>query len=220
VCISAVARDSILDRLRRDRSLPISVAHPGGDHVPIDVGADPGITTFLRLGTLEARKMPIEILEGFLAARKMVSTPMELHFLGAPSASDTAINHAVSEAAARNIGVHWIQSASDAEVSKALQDASMFLSIGVEGYGIPVLEAIRRGTPVLFDGVQPAAELMIGRGARHVRALTADAMRDCFITYAERGNRSELQAELDPESVPAWSEFTRGVIDALYAAHR
>ena len=44
--------------------------------------------------------------------------------------------------------------------------SSAFLSIGIEGYGIPVLEAIRLGTPVLFDGIQPAGDLMAGSGAQ------------------------------------------------------
>ena len=35
VCISDWSRDAILGRLRRDPALPITVAHPGGDHLAV-----------------------------------------------------------------------------------------------------------------------------------------------------------------------------------------
>ena len=65
--------------------------------------------------------------------------------------------------------------------------SSAFLSLGIEGYGIPVLEAIRLGTPVLFDGIQPAGDLMAGSGAQRVAAGSTDQLAQMFIDYSAPG---------------------------------
>ena len=69
LCISDFARESIIERLRRDPTPPIAVAHPGGDHLDpvrsVDVTRRPGPVRFLRLGTMEARKHPQEITAAF-----------------------------------------------------------------------------------------------------------------------------------------------------------
>jgi hypothetical protein len=59
VCISDYSREEILNRLRRDRSLITTVAHPGGDHVDVrepQIKLSTSPVKFVRLGTLEERK--------------------------------------------------------------------------------------------------------------------------------------------------------------------
>ncbi|MFY9232340.1 MAG: hypothetical protein WAO50_10580, partial [Candidatus Nanopelagicales bacterium] len=105
--------------------------------------------------------------------------------------------------------------ASDAEVENLMHRSSVFLSIGVEGYGIPVLEAIRLGTPVLYDGVQPAAELMQGWGAERIDAMSHEGMAQAFQQWSAPEVLSQQRAELDPEAVPTWSAFAKGVVEAF-----
>jgi len=209
-CISAYARDSILGRLRRDPALPISVAHPGGDHLPVRGHQEPERITFTRLGTLEARKMPVEILRAFQEASDSREMTAALLFIGGPSASDAAINQAVAEAT-RTHPVRWVQGAADDEVYDLVNRSSAFLSIGVEGYGIPVLEALRLGTPVLFDGVQPAGELMAGRGARRVSAMEHEDIVSMFVDYSRGDALVEVASELTTD-VPTWHDFARAVV--------
>ncbi len=214
VCISEYARDSILGRLRRDPSLPISVAHPGGDHLAPRVGRPPARTTFARLGTMEARKHPLEILRAFDEAVTAQGVDAELLFVGGPSASDEGINAEVSSAIDSGLPVTWVQGAADDEVYDLVQGSSAFLSVGTEGYGIPVLEAIRLGTPVLFDGIQPAGELMAGRGARRVPAMDHAGLVEMFTEYALPGALAALRAEVDAAAVPTWSAFADAVARA------
>ena len=211
VCISDYSRDSILNRLRRDRSLPISVAHPGGDHLSSRIGLPPSRATFTRLGTMEARKHPVELLTAFVEAVSSHGAQADLVFIGSPSASDAAINGALLDAIEAGHPVRWVQGASDVEVHAAVQRSSAFLSVGTEGYGIPVLEAIRLGTPVLFDGVQPAAELMVGRGARREPAMHHDDLVRMFIDYSIPGAMTSLAAQVAPDRVPPWASFARSV---------
>ena len=216
VCISEYAQTSILDRLRRDRTLATTVAHPGGDHLAIRAGnppADGEPTRFIRVGTMEARKSPQEILAGFRAARA-AGANAELVFVGRASSSDDAINDDIRLAIRQGLPVTWIEHAADEQVHDIINGGSAFLSIGIEGYGIPVLEAIRLGTPVLYDGIQPAGDLMAGRGAQRVAAGGVNELAQMFTHYSEPGALAGLQADLAPAAVPTWASFARGVVAA------
>ena len=80
-----------------------------------------------------------------------------------------------------------------------------------EGFGIPVLEAIRLGTPVIYDGVQPAGEIMEGRGARQLSTGGTDEMARAFASVSAL----DLAEELAPESIPTWRDFTATVAHSL-----
>ena len=216
VCISDYARDEILGRLRRDPSKPITIAHPGGDHLAARAAAQRSVNDkprFVRLGTMEARKRPIEILRGFEAAVRD-GLEAELVFIGSASSSSEAINGEMRAAVASGYPVTWVTGASDAQVHDLVHGADAFLSFGVEGFGIPVLEAIRLGTPVLFDGIQPAGDLMVGRGARRVPAGSESQLADLVTTYGKAGGLDDLRGEVDPAMVPSWQDFAARVAGA------
>ena len=212
VCISEWSRSQLIGRLRRGPALVTTVAHPGGDHLAIRPAASTTAPrpVFVRLGTMEARKRPQEILRGFLKAVAQ-GVDAELLFIGNPSASDEAINADVRAAIDAGAPVRWVIGASDAQVYDNVAAGDAFLSIGIEGYGIPVLEAIRLGTPCLYDGIQPAGELMEGKGAAHVDASDEDAMAQMFATWTKPGALDDLRRVLAPQDVPAWSDFAMSV---------
>jgi glycosyltransferase involved in cell wall biosynthesis len=155
---------------------------------------------------MEARKQPLEILTGFTRAIDD-GLDAELLFIGNKSASAESINRTILGAIEGGYPVTWVQGASDGEVYDLINGSSAFLSIGIEGYGIPVLEAIRLGTPVLFDGIQPAGDLMSGHGARRVDAASPDAMAWMFGEYGSTAALDGLRAEFDSTNVPTWTDF-------------
>ena len=214
VCISEYSRTSIWDRLRRERSAVTTVAHPGGDHIT-PRPAEPSRRehpTLIKVGTLEARKKPVETIDAFRLMRER-GWQGQLVLLGRPSASDPDINHAVRTAVEEGIGVTWIHDARDEEVLDHLRQADLFVSVGTEGYGIPVLEAISQGIPVVFDGIQPAAELMEGRGATRIDASNAVTLAESLERAV--GMRDQLANAIDIPSIPTWREFVRGVVAVL-----
>ncbi len=214
-CISDYARDSILGRLRRDPAKAITVAHPGGDHITVREPWFPQRPVFARLGTMEARKQPVQILDAFSQAVVDHGLEADLLFIGGPSASDEGINRALRGAIADGLPVRWVEGASDDDVADLVHRASAFLSLGTEGYGIPVLEAIRLGTPVLYDGTQPAAALMDGRGSRRIDAQSRDSLSRAFVEWSQPALLDALTGELDPESVPTWRAFAEGIAEAV-----
>ena len=225
ICISDYAADEITGRLRRDLRKTTVVAHPGGDHLPQQSAESANQPRekqpdtplrFLRLGTLEARKMPVEILAGF---RQAIGggTTAELVFVGRPSASDEAINSAIQEAIDEGLPITWIRDADDERVHAEIADADVFLSVGTEGYGIPVLEAIRLGTPVIFDGIQPAAELMVGRGAVRVDAIADDQFAQLFDGPVLQ-RIDQLRSECSEDDIPTWKAFATTIAESARRA--
>jgi glycosyltransferase involved in cell wall biosynthesis len=206
ICISDYAKDSIMETLRRDASKTTVVAHPGGDHIPVRIKEPKSSTTmsYLRLGTIEARKAPLEIIEAFEQAVKgHPSLDIELHFVGKPASVDIYLNDAIERAITRGLPIRWTQGATDAQVMQIIAKSDVFLSYGTEGYGIPVLESIRMGTPVVFDGIQPAAELMQGCGGLRL---------DLSPAFSSTGALGSLP--LEPSKVPQWGDFVQQVTDA------
>ena len=211
-CISEYSRDVIRQRLRRPESALATIAHPGGDHVAIRPGNPPERTRFCRVGTMEERKRPVEILDGFVSAVEE-GLDAELVFVGRRSASKDAINKHIDTAIDQGYPVTWIQDASDDQVSETINHSSVFLSFGIEGYGIPVLEAIRLGAPVIYDGIQPAAKLMQGRGSSRVPAATTDEM--AWVFRLATSQLADLRRQLEPDAVPTWQDFTETVVQPL-----
>jgi glycosyltransferase involved in cell wall biosynthesis len=221
ICISEYARTSIMNRLRRNEALITTVAHPGGDHIPVPSDSDHSVNTpvtFLRVGTMEARKMPVELVHAFRDARRS-GVKAELIFMGKSSASDAVINDEIQRAVDDGIGVRWIQGASDDEVRAHMARADVFVSVGTEGYGIPVLEALRMGTPVVFGGIQPAGEIMIGSGATDIGGTSHEHLVEMFTQFTDLDRLRALRNEVNPEAVPPWSNFAQAVAQAMTSDH-
>ena len=105
--------------------------------------------------------------------------------------------------------MRWTTNASDEQVMNLVREADVFLSFGREGYGIPVLEAIQLGTPVFFDGTQPAAELMQGHGA--------------YKTSVDQAFQAPLPRSItreDQEHVPTWKNYARDIAHSLSKAQQ
>ncbi len=83
---------------------------------------------------------------------------------------------------------------------------------------VALLEAVRLGTPVLFDGVQPAAEYMAGAGAIRIEATTHDVLAAEFTSWADRNRLTDLSKEMDPRVVPTWASFAPRVAEAVESA--
>ena len=224
VCISDFTRNDLIDVLGRDPQAVTTVAHPGGDHElaghepngPHGFSQETSIQgpMFLRVGTLEARKSPVEIARAFRSINRS-GVEAQLVMVGRPSASDDAINDAVAHIVDQGVGVTWIQEAGDVQIHELMQQADAFLSFGTEGYGIPVLESLAVGTPVLFGGIQPAAELMLGAGARRILEANDLHLDTALAEWADPDRITGLARQIDATQIPTWRDFVHGVVSVL-----
>ncbi len=220
VCISDYSREAIGQRLRRNPELVSKVAHPGGDHVPLaarENAGQSGPVHFLRLGTMETRKSPLEILRAFLAIRA-AGVDARLTYVGVRSSSYEWITEELRAAAASDVGFTWITDASDNDVARLMHECDALLSFGTEGYGIPVLEAIRRGLPVLYGGTQPAAELLEGAGATDCGTPTEQGIEQVLARFSEPAAIAEAARQVDPTQVPRWADFARTTVATVLRA--
>jgi glycosyltransferase involved in cell wall biosynthesis len=136
-----------------------------------------------------------------------------LTYVGGRSSSYEWINEEVRRAETEDIGFTWVTDASDEDVARLIDECDVLVSFGTEGYGIPALEAIRRGKPVLFGGIQPAAQLMEGRGSTNVGDPTVDSIKKAFVEYSRTGELLRLRRSCDPAAIPTWRAFARSVVE-------
>jgi glycosyltransferase involved in cell wall biosynthesis len=166
---------------------------------------------------MEERKMPLEILRAFQEVR---GTGLEarLTYVGSRSSSYEWINDEVERASRKGIGFTWVSDASDEDVDRLINESDALVSFGTEGYGIPVLEAIRHCKPVLYGGTQPAAELMVGKGATDCGSPSQESIRQVLSDYSRGSLIAELRSFCQPDAVPTWREFARSVVSATTSA--
>ncbi len=206
-CVSEATRQDVLRYLCPPDPARIITVHPGpgqpGALAPPMVPVEPFV---LVLGTIEPRKNIAVILE-FLAAQTQLLAGLRFVFLG---------RHGWGEAPATLLARHGLNEAAEAGrilfpgyVSAAARDALlararlMIYPSLFEGFGLPVLEALAFGTPVLttrssslpevggeavtyFDPFTPED---FGRGlaeALQDRHATAETARAARRTWAAR----------------------------------
>ena len=67
------------------------------------------------------------------------------------------------------------------------------------------------GTPTLYGGIQPAAELMEGRGARHLGEPDTLDISEALLAWADPDRIRDLAAETDQQAIPRWRDFVQHV---------
>ena len=114
---------------------------------------------FLFLGTLEPRKNPLNLVKAFHLFKQQTDSDIQLVYAGKKGWLYDDVLAYVKEHALEN-DVVFTGFVSDEEKEIFLQhtDAFLFLSL-YEGFGIPVLEALRRSVPCLVSDIAVFHEL-------------------------------------------------------------
>lgn len=186
---------------------PIVVAHLGIESLPAGKSASPSPRPyFLSIGTIEARKNHIFLLRLWTALRAELGheTP-DLVLIGQRGweADET---FALLDGPQHDFGrVIELGRCSDTELATWLDHArAVLMPSHVEGFGLPVLEAMARGTPVI------ASDLSVYREIAGDIPLLLDpadegAWRQAILTYRtdnpERERQRRLLATYRP---PSW----------------
>ncbi|MCA8943871.1 MAG: glycosyltransferase family 4 protein [Planctomycetes bacterium] len=167
----------------------------------LGLGADPvplgGGHHFLFVGQLERRKNLMRLLDAYESS----GVETELHLVGRPGPGGDEI----LARARRARGVHLHTEAPDALLRDLYRDARAVLIPSLaEGFGLPVVEAMRAGAPVLTSSGTALAEVA-GDAALLVDPTDTDAIRAGIVALE---SNDALRVDLAKRGTERASAFT------------
>jgi glycosyltransferase involved in cell wall biosynthesis len=193
-------------------AVPLPVTARDWDSLPIEPGFVPQFTC---VGSLEPRKNHRALIMASIDLAQR-NYPVVLNLVGNKAWADEEIRELLAHARASGVDVRMWSSASDAEL-RGLMEASaatVFMSWS-EGYGLPVLESLAIGVPVIASDVVPIRDFADYGGVRlvdpHDHLALAATMQELIDAPAARQRlAASIRAEAIPTSVTAWAAEVLG----------
>ena len=172
---------------------------------------DPAKRRFVMLGTVEPRKNALPAMEAFrLLWREGVEA--ELLMIGLASPTDAEREIATMRMLEGETRFQHLSGVPDRAVRDALRGARalLFPSDG-EGFGIPPMEALHSGIPVIVSETLPAIVGQPALGQIRLGTVTAASIADAVRTMMDDAACARLWAEAAQMRVPGWADFARDV---------
>lgn len=208
VAISEAGREDLVTDLGIARER-IDVTPLAVDPPPDAPPADPTLRDRLGLGAepiilVVAQKRGHKNLEAGIDAMATLAPDAQLVLPGAPNAYEEALRERASRAGVSD-RVRFCGWVSDADLERLYGEASVFLTTSLmEGFGLPVLEAMARGVPVVCSNVSALPEVA-GNAAVLVDPRDAVAVADALARVLSDG---ELRDHLVAAGHRRVSEFS------------
>jgi glycosyltransferase involved in cell wall biosynthesis len=174
-----------------------------------------GVRYVLTVGTVEPRKNHVTLLDAFDRLR---ATDPDAHLVvvGRPGWHNEQVLARLGAHPSLGRHLHWYRSAGDDLLATLYANARVVAVASItEGYGLPVIEAMSHGVPVVAsDGgalVEAGGDLV-----DHVGALDVDAWVTTLGRYLHDDDLvAERRSALRSYRPPTWSDTGREVADAL-----
>lgn len=208
--ISQAVRDDFESRIARRKIANGIVARPGADGLHRIRGIPPARPTFVTIGTVEPRKRHRLILGAFERLWAM-GRNYKLVILGAAGTEQDDLLSQLRKLSGTP-RLTWIERPDDEVVAAELAHASamLFPSEG-EGYGLPPLEALAVGCPVVVAENLPSLEALPSAGQIRLRAVTVDTLASAVETLANADSNSAYRQAVGELRLPTWKQFARDV---------
>lgn len=167
---------------------------------------------FLAVGSLEPRKNVAFILDAF--DRVWARMPhANLVIVSQHAWKVDKLIDRIRQHPRYDCGLHWLRDASDTDLEYlyAHSNALIFASV-IEGFGLPIVEAMQRGLPVLCSDIPVFREIADGK-ASFFSLATTDELVEAISRGAKQANGTT--PERRPYPWLSWRESTDVLLDIL-----
>lgn len=177
-----------------------------------------GQNYFVVVGTIEPRKnhaLLLTVWKDLLSKLQLECVP-HLVVIGQSGWDCEALEQELADKQSFKNHVHWITQCSDTEMLSWLQNARALLFPSfVEGFGMPLAEALSLGTPVIASNLDVFREFA-GEVPHYLSSDDVSGWSDAVMDYAQTSSieRTAQRQRIERWHLPTWTEhFTK--VDAL-----
>jgi len=213
--ISEYTRDVYYGRLRRSNCHDGVVLPLGSDFL----GTRPVMSvlnrplTFTVIGTVEPRKNHMLILEVFEPLLRQIPG-LHLSFVGNMGWVEGDFAQKVHALANdQSSGFQFHSAPDDGAIRTHIERsrATIYLS-PAEGYGLPPVESLWCGTPVIASTTIPSLRRLGSGGIYYVEPLDVVQLRDAVLRFVDDGYANRKATEATQLALPTWQSFTQEVL--------
>jgi glycosyltransferase involved in cell wall biosynthesis len=216
---SAVRQDFKLRVLRRPdlpdeevgAVLPLGADGLGAPHA----AKNPSKAGFVCLGTFDGRKKQ----ELVLAAFRLLGDQRKARLTYVGRVPDNPPSTVASVLKAQSDRVRIISNASDDEVLDQLADARASVYINPEeGYGLPAVESLHAGAPLIAHARLPALCDISAGGQIRLPTVTPETVAAAMTRLLDDDEVAKLRREVGALDLPRWRDFGRRLCDWVAAS--
>jgi glycosyltransferase involved in cell wall biosynthesis len=210
--ISQATKEVFELRLARRSPRNAIVVRPGADGLPRRHARPLSFErpTFAVLGTVEPRKRHRLVLEAF---ERLWGDGRDyrLVLLGAPGAEQPDFLDRLRKLSLTP-RLEWIEHAGDDDVANALAaSAAMVFVPVVEGYGLPLVESLASGCPVIVSADLPALEGLSNAGQTRLDAVTVESVASAVGALADPASNAASRRAMVDIRLPTWKQFASDI---------
>lgn len=213
--ISEYTRDMYYSRLKRTgvrqgTVLPLGCNALGARPARLHLNRPLNFTV---LGTIEPRKNHELILQAFEPLLQQVEG-LRLSFIGKMGWVEPNFAQKVQTLASdKTSGFVFRSTPGDEEIRSCVEQsrATIYVS-SAEGYGLPPVESMWGGTPVIASRTIPSLENLGSAGIHYVEPLTALNLRKAVLAFLDDDYANRKVQEAFACHLPTWKSFTEEVL--------
>jgi glycosyltransferase involved in cell wall biosynthesis len=220
--ISRATQDAFHSRLLRSDRRSGIVAHLGSDSLGPRRFCSPATEkslTFVVLGTIEPRKGHMMVLDAFEPLLESVAG-CRLVFIGRMGWITSAQRQRLERFRSSHRSFQLLSDANDDTIREHVCNARATIFVSeAEGFGLPPVESLWLGTPVIVSRQLPSLEDFGEQGTCVVDPLTPEALRQAILALIDDGWHRRKVDEAAQLDLPRWEDFARNMGEWTAAVH-